>query len=338
MKVLIAGGAGFIGSTIASACVDAGITPIVIDNLETGRREYIRDRIFYKGNIADQVLIAKIFEEHSDIHAAILCAALISVPESITHPSEYYDNNVAKCLEFTRALISNDCTRLIFSSSASIYATSDSAPVDENSPLDPQNPYARSKATLEEMLDDISHSGYLRVLSFRYFNPIGADPKMRSGLQSSEPSHALSAMIRAMETGKDFVIMGTDYATRDGTGIRDYIHVWDIAQAHIAALMQFDLMLSDARPYEVINLGTGTGTTVRELLAAFNEVSDVPVGFVDMPRRSGDTAGVYASNAKAKQLLAWTPRLTLFDGIRDSLKWAKIRDEVSKDSSIDQFE
>jgi UDP-glucose 4-epimerase len=302
-----------------------------VDNFITGRREFVKDRHFYEGDIADQALIARIFDENTDIEIAVLCAALISVPESISRPTDYYDTNVLKCFTFTRSLIANDCTRLVFSSSASIYATSELAPVDEDSPLEPSNPYARSKVVFEWMLQDISHSGPLRVLSFRYFNPIGADPSMRTGLQSSEPSHAVGAMIRAMKTKNDFAVTGTNFATRDGTGIRDYVHVWDVAQAHVSALERFDSILSDENPYEVVNLGSGKGTTVRELIAIFNKVSSSPIDSVDWPRRSGDTAGAYASYEKAQRLLSWSPRLSIADGIRDSLKWAGIRDDMLGD-------
>ncbi|MGA2876319.1 MAG: UDP-glucose 4-epimerase GalE [Nitrososphaerales archaeon] len=328
MKVLIAGGAGYVGSTIASACIDSDIEPIIVDSLTTGRREFTKGRTFYEGDIADQELIARIFDENSELDAAILCAAFVSVPDSISRPLDYYENNVVKCLSFIRALIASDCRKLIFSSSASLYATSELEPVDENSPLEPTNPYARSKTAFEWMLEDISHSGLLRVLSFRYFNPIGADPRMRSGLQSLEPSHALGAMIRAMKTNENFTVTGTDFATRDGTGIRDYVHVWDVAQAHVAALEQFDSILSEVNPYEVINLGSGRGTTVRELVATFNEVSIVPIDTVDMPRRKGDTAGAYANYDKAQRLLGWIPKLSLAESIQDSLRWSQIRDDL----------
>jgi UDP-glucose 4-epimerase len=328
MKVLIAGGAGYVGSTIASACLDSGIEPVIVDSLITGRREFVMDRKFYEGDISDQVLIARIFTENPDLSAAILCAALINVPESISDPVNYYMNNVVKCLNFARALVANDCTKLIFSSSASIYATSGPEPVNENSPIEPTNPYARSKVAFEWILQDISKTGLLKVISFRYFNPIGADPKMRSGLQSPEPSHAFGAIIRAMQTGKPFAITGTDYATRDGTGIRDYIHVWDVAHAHVLALIKFESILADVDHYEVINLGTGKGTTVRELVTKFNDVSSTPIEIARVPRRPGDSAGTFANYEKAKRLLGWTPQFSLVDGIRDSLKWAELRELV----------
>jgi UDP-glucose 4-epimerase len=326
MKVLIAGGAGFIGSTIALACRDAGITPVILDNLATGRAEFAKGLDFYQGNIADGVVLDKIFAEHPDIDAAVHAAALIVVPDSVADPITYYRANVAGSLEFTAHLLRNNCTRLIFSSSASIYQVSADLTVDEDSPLDPQSPYARSKAITETMFADIAAATPLRVLSLRYFNPIGADPDMRTGLQLANPSHALGKIIQASSERTVFHVTGTSYPTRDGSGIRDYIHVWDLASAHVAALQRFDAIMTS--PNAVINLGSGTGTTVRELVAAFNRVSGAPVETADAPARPGDVAGGYTRIDRARRLLGFEPRLTIDDGIRHSLEWAAIRDEV----------
>jgi UDP-glucose 4-epimerase len=328
VKVLIAGGAGYIGSTIASACLDAGITPVIIDNLETGRREFTADRIFYEGDIEDRGVIDEVFREHPDIYAVVLCAALINVPDSVMDPIAYYMDNVSKSLSLASHLIRNGCDRLIFSSSASIYGSGEMSEVDEDSVIQPLSPYARTKAICESMFEDIANAESLRVLSLRYFNPIGADPKMRTGLQLPHPGHALGKMIEAMEADTPFEITGTDYPTRDGTGIRDYVHVWDLADAHLLSLRRFDNILSSEKKYEAINLGTGCGTTVRELLDAFNQVMQTPVEAVEAIRRPGDTAGAYASNDKAKRLLGWKPNFSLVDGIRDSLRWSEVRRDV----------
>jgi UDP-glucose 4-epimerase len=326
MKVLIAGGAGFIGSTIALACADAGITPVVLDNLVTGRAEFARGLDFYEGDIADGALIDKIFTEHPDIDAVIHAAALIVVPESVADPIRYFRVNVSGSLELTAHLLRNNCTRLIFSSSASIYRVSEDLTVSEDSPLDPQSPYARSKAITEGMFADIAAATPLRILSLRYFNPIGADPRMRTGLQNPAPSHALGKIIQASAERTVFHVTGTDYPTRDGSGIRDYVHVWDLATAHVAALEKFDSIMTS--PNLVINLGTGTGTTVRELVAAFNRVSGRPVATADAPPRPGDVAGAYTRIDRARRLLGWEPRLSLEDGIRDSLSWIAMRDSL----------
>jgi UDP-glucose 4-epimerase len=325
VEILIAGGAGYIGSTVASACLDAGISPVILDNLVTGRREFAAGREFYEGDIADGPLVDRIFTEHPDIDAVIHCAALIVVPDSAADPVAYYRANVTKSLEFVAHLLRNGCGRLIFSSSAAIYRASADLTVDENSPIDPQSPYARTKAVCESMFSDIAAAGPIRVLSLRYFNPIGADPKMRTGLQLRRPSHALGKMIQARDDGVPFLITGTDYPTRDGSGIRDYIHVWDLAAAHVAALAKFDTLPG---PMTAVNLGTGRGTTVRELLAAFNRATDSPVQARDAARRPGDVVGAYTRVDRAKRLLGWQAQYDITEGIRHSLQWAGIRDQI----------
>ncbi|MFI6733649.1 UDP-glucose 4-epimerase GalE [Nonomuraea sp. NPDC050451] len=321
MRVLITGGAGYIGSTVASACLDAGIEPVILDNLITGRREFAKGRAFYEGDISDGPLIDKIFAEYPDIEAVVHCAALIVVPDSVADPIGYYRANVTKSLEFVDHLIRNGCTRMIFSSSASIYRTGDDHTVNEDSSLDPQSPYARTKAVCEAMFADIAAGRPIRILSLRYFNPIGADPEMRTGLQLRRPSHALGKMIEAYEDGVPFQITGTGYPTRDGTGIRDYVHVWDLATAHVAALRRFDELDVD-----VINLGTGAGTTVRELAEAFNRVVDRPIEVVETDPRPGDVAGAYTRSDRARRLLDWQARYSVEEGIRHSLEWASVRE------------
>ncbi|QMU72035.1 UDP-glucose 4-epimerase GalE [Streptacidiphilus sp. P02-A3a] len=328
MKILIAGGAGFIGSTIASACDDSGVRTVVLDNLVTGRREYTRDRAFYEGDIADGDLIDRIFAEHPDIHAVIDCAALIVVPDSVADPLGYYRENVAKGIQFIDHLVRNGCPRLLFSSSASIYrADPGDFSVDETSAIEALSPYARTKAIFETILRDIAASGALKVISLRYFNPIGADPQLRTGLQIRKPTHALGKMIDVHNAGEQFTITGTNWPTRDGSGIRDYVHVWDLARAHVNAVRRFD-DVTDPDPYRVINLGTGDGTTVRELIAAFEGVIGQKLSCVETGPRPGDTAGAYTRSSLAQELLDWKPQLSIEDGIRDSLRWYAKRDTV----------
>ncbi|RKR90963.1 UDP-galactose 4-epimerase [Micromonospora pisi] len=330
LKVLVAGGAGFIGSTVVSACLDDGLEPVILDNLNTGRREFTRDRIFYQGDIADGALIDRIFSEHPEIAAVVHAAALIVVPESVAEPLRYYRENVAKSVDFLDHLLRNGCERLLFSSSASIYRPGEDFSVDEDSVLEPTSPYARTKAMLEAILADTADASPLRALSLRYFNPVGADPMMRTGLQLRRPSHALGKMISAVEGDDEFLITGVDWPTRDGSGIRDYIHVWDLARAHVQALHRFDAILPPGgeRSHEVINLGTGNGTTVREFVTAFNAVSDRPLRVRETGPRPGDSAGSYTRTGRSRRLLDWKPELTLEDGIRHSLEWAARRDSV----------
>jgi len=329
-KVLITGGAGYIGSTIASACIDRGMTPVILDSLVTGRREFTRGRVFYEGDIADGALLDRVFTEHPDIGAVVHCAALIVVPDSVTNPIGYYQANVAKSLDLIRHLVRNGCSRLVFSSSAAIYSPGQDQSVTEESPIGPLSPYARTKAVCEQMLADIAAAEPIKVLSLRYFNPIGADPKLRTGLALREPTHAVGQLILARQAGLPFCITGTDYPSRDGSGIRDYLHVWDLAEAHLVALESFDRVLAD-RTCEAINLGTGRGTTVRELVALFNEVSDTTVQVVEAPRRPGDQIGAFARCDKAAGLLGWRSRFSIAEGIADSLRWAEIRDDILPD-------
>ncbi|MHA7987747.1 UDP-glucose 4-epimerase GalE [Rathayibacter sp. CAU 1779] len=324
MKVLITGGAGFIGSTIASALLDAGHIPVILDSFVTGRHEFVQGRIHYDGDISDASLIRRVFAEHPDIDAVVHCAALIVVPESVAEPVLYYEANVLATLRFVEALLECGCRRLIFSSSASIYRPDADFTVDEESRIEPLSPYARTKAIIEEMLEDISAASALRVMSLRYFNPIGADPLLRTGLQLPYPTHALGKLILQSSNRMPFTITGTDYPTRDGTGIRDYIHVWDLARAHVAALERFDGAVSGASS-TAINLGTGHGTTVRELVRAFEAAVRHPVLVEEAPRRPGDTAGAFTRSDRARERLGWTAEYSLSEGIVDTLRWFEAR-------------
>jgi UDP-glucose 4-epimerase len=329
VKVLITGGAGFIGSTVASAAADAGITPVILDDLSRGRREFAADRAFYAGDIADGELIDRIFDEHPDIDATVHCAAKIVVPESVADPLLYYGNNVSKTVSLLGHVIRRGCPRLLFSSSASIYAAGpppDFA-VDEESPLATQSPYGASKLMVESILADVSVAYPLRALSLRYFNPIGADPQMRTGLQDPAPTHAMGKLLEARQTATPFTITGVTWPTRDGTGIRDYIHVWDLAVGHVKALQLFDDILPGDHGHTAINLGTGKGTTVRELIDAFQDVAG-ELEVREAGPRPGDVAGCCTRNDKARRLLGWTAEHSVRDGVRDALAWLDRRREV----------
>lgn len=328
MKVLITGGAGFIGSTVGSACLDAGIQPVILDSLVTGRPEFVAGRPFYHGDIADGDLLDRIFTEHPEITATVHCAALIVVPESVTDPLRYWHANVAKTIALVGHLLRHRRPRLLFSSTAAMYGPGEDFAVDESSAVAPSSPYARTKAAVEEMLRDVAAATELRALSLRYFNPVGADPSLRTGLQVKRPTHLLGKLIEAAESGGEFSITGTDWPTRDGTGIRDFIHVWDLAAAHIAGLRRFDQVVGvDGPGYQVLNLGTGAGTTVREMVAAFQEVTGRPLATRETGRRPGDVAGAYTRSDRARRVLGWQPEHPLTDGIRDSLRWAAVRDQ-----------
>ena len=330
MKILVTGGAGYIGSTTAKALEDAGHVPVILDSLLTGPLAFVRDRIFYEGDIGDRDLLRRIVDEHPDIDATIHMAARIIVPESVEKPYEYYRDNVSKSLELFDQLVTLGKPRVLFSSSASLYAIKDDFEVTEDDPLAPHSPYARTKLMIEQVLEDMAVATDLRAVILRYFNPIGADPDLESGVYAKEPSHVLGQLVMAARGQKDsFTITGTDLPTRDGTGLRDYIHVWDLARAHVRAVERFDEVLAAAGgPSVVINVGAGDGVTVRELVAAFERVFGHDVPLTEAPPRPGDTVGAYANVDRATQLLGWRTELSIDEAISSALAWADRRQEV----------
>lgn len=326
MKVLITGGAGYIGSTVASACEDAGHEVVILDDFSTGRREFVGDRPLYEGDIADDELLDRLFTEQS-IDAVVHCAAKIIVPESVDEPLSYYHNNVAKTLTLLEAMQRHGVHRFLFSSSASIYAPDENFVVTEDSPLEPGSPYARTKYMVELVMEDFAKASDVRMLSLRYFNPIGTDPKLRSGQQLEKPSHVLAKLLEAWENKETFTVTGVDWPTRDGSGIRDFIHVWDLARAHVAALENFDKATQDSN-YEKFNIGTGNGVTVKELAASFEEISGDPLKVKFGDPRPGDVAGVYTVSQRAKDILGWEAQLSETDAVRDAIAWIPVRKEM----------
>ncbi|GAA1916229.1 UDP-glucose 4-epimerase GalE [Nocardioides lentus] len=330
MKVLVTGGAGYIGSTTCKALEEAGHVPVVLDSLLTGPRVFVKDRAFYEGDVADRALLRRIAEEHPDLEATIHMAARIVVPESVQQPYEYYRDNVAKSLELFDELTALGLPRVLFSSSASLYALKDAFEVTEADPLAPGSPYARTKLMMEMALQDMAAATDLRAVILRYFNPIGSDPDLESGIYAREPSHVLGQLVMAARGQKDsFTITGTEHPTRDGTGIRDYVHVWDLARAHVRAVERFDDVLAavDA-PSTVINVGTGDGVTVRELVAAFERVFGATVPVTEAPPRPGDAVGAFANVDASARLLDWRTELSLDDAIASALAWGERREEV----------
>ena len=330
MKILITGGAGYIGSTVATALEQAGHVPVLLDDFSAGPRAFVNGHALYEGDFGDRALLRRVVDEHPDLDATVHCAARIVVPESVREPYAYYDNNMTKSLTLFDELTRLGRTRMVFSSSGSIYAPSETFEVTEESPLAPTSPYARTKLMVELALADLCAATDLRAIMLRYFNPIGSDPGFRTGIHDPLPSHVLGRLVAATRGDLDaFEITGTDLPTRDGTGIRDYIHVWDLARAHVAALERFDDVLAAQRsPSSVINVGTGRGTTVREMVDAFERVHGGTVPVTEGPGRPGDAIGAYANVDKAAALLRWRSELDLDAAIASALEWGRRRGQV----------
>lgn len=330
MDILVTGGAGYIGSTIASALLDKGHTPIILDSLVTGPRAFTTGRTFYEGDIADKDLLKRIFTDHPRVACTIHCAALIVVPESVEQPYLYYRENVCKSLELFKTLEDLGYPHVVFSSSASLYDATSDFKVTEASPLKPSSPYARTKYMMEMVLSDLARAGRLRAIALRYFNPIGADPEYRTGIHAPAPSHVLGKLVdTALGKLGEFHITGTNWPTRDGSGIRDYIHVWDLARTHVEAVERFNKVLeATGEPYNVINLGTGDGVTVKELVAAFERVWGEAIPKREAPPRPGDVAGAYANADKALELLNWHTERSIDEGIASALEWGRRREKI----------
>ncbi|GAB2974746.1 UDP-glucose 4-epimerase GalE [Nocardioides montaniterrae] len=330
MKVLVTGGAGYLGSITSKALEQAGHTPVLVDNLLSGPRAYVGDRIFYEGDIADRALIRRVIEEHPDIEATIHMAARIVVPESVELPYEYYRDNVAKSLELFDELAALGKTRIIFSSTASLYALTPEFEVREGDALAPMSPYARTKRMMEQVLEDMSAATDLRAIVLRYFNPIGSDPDLETGYHLRDATHVVPLMAQAALGQRDvFTLTGVDHPTRDGTGIRDYIHVWDLARAHVAAVERFDSVLATTgETTTYLNVGGGDGVTVRELLGAVSAVVGHDVPYVEAPARPGDAVGAFANADRARELLGWQTELSLEEAVRSSLAWGEKRRSI----------
>ena len=249
VKVLITGGAGYLGSIIATALEARGHVPVILDSLYRGSNRFILGRHFYQADIGDGDALQRIFHEHPDLSCTIHCAGLTSVPESMSNPAAYWRENLAKSLALFASLVAVGRPDVVFSSTAAVYAPTANFEVRETDPLKPASPYASSKLAVEMALGDLTLGSPLRTIVLRYFNPIGSDPEYRTGNYDPVSSHVLGQLIAAALGKIDvFTLTGTDLPTRDGTGMRDYIHAWDLAQAHVRAVETFDQVLDERRP------------------------------------------------------------------------------------------
>ncbi len=310
MKVLVTGGAGFIGSVTGRALEASGHEVGIFDDFSTGHDWACRGKKTWRGDIRDRAALDRAFAEFRP-EAVMHFAAKAVVPESVSNPGLYYDVNVVGSLRLLEAMRVAGCRRIVFSSSAAVYGTPDRTPILEDAPQNPINPYGRTKKHFEEALEDARPADGLAFASLRYFNACGAAPEWGLGEIREPETHLLPIVIRAAMGGKPFTVCGTDYETRDGTCVRDYIDVRDLADAHVRALERLRPGVGTA-----YNLGTERGTTIREVVASVGRVLGRKVPFVDGPRRAGDPAALVASCAKAREALGWTAGRSLDDSIR----------------------
>jgi len=322
VPVLVTGGAGYIGSHAVLALLDAGWPVAVIDDLSNGTREAVPDGIpFYEGNIADRALVERIIREQK-IQAIMHFAGSIVVPESVEKPLKYYANNTLASHALISAAVDAGVKHILFSSTAATYGEPVRVPIDEEDPKVPINPYGASKLMTERMLADAAAAHPFNYGALRYFNVAGADPQGRTGQRGKGATHLIKVAAEAAVGKRDHVaVYGTDYPTRDGTGIRDYIHVSDLADAHVAALQW---LVEHPGDNLVINCGYGTGLSVLEVLDAVDRHTNRPVKRVMEGRRAGDPPELVAANARLLATLAWRPKYADIDRIvADALAWER---------------
>jgi UDP-arabinose 4-epimerase len=315
LKILVTGGAGYIGSHTAAVVEKSGLTPVILDNLCTGHRWAVGSRAFIEGDLADDVLVRQALEQ-SRIDAVIHFAAFAYVGESVTDPRKYFHNNVVNTLKLLDAMVDLGVKHIVYSSTCATYGIPDKIPISEEQAQRPVNPYGESKLFVERMLDWYGKAYGLHWIALRYFNAAGASGE--HGECHDPETHLVPLAIRAALTGVPLQVFGTDYPTEDGTAVRDYIHVDDLARAHLLALEY----LKKGGSSRAFNLGTGHGYSVRQVLDMVQEVSGIAVPYQAAPRREGDPPVLVADNRAAKDLLGWTPKSSSLRQIVESAwKW-----------------
>lgn len=327
MKVLVTGGAGYIGSHTLIELIAAGYTPIVVDNLSNSSEESLKrvEHItgtkikFYNLDVRDRANLEKVFASN-EISAVIHFAGLKAVGESVEKPLYYYDNNINSTLVLLDVMQDHGVKKLVFSSSATVYGDPATVPITEDFPLSATNPYGQTKLMIEQILKDVSATAKgWQIASLRYFNPIGAHESGEIGEDPSDIPNNLMPYVAQVAVGKrDFLsVYGDDYDTIDGTGVRDYIHVVDLAKAHVAALKNG----LKSNEYSFYNIGTGKGTSVLDAVQAFELASGKDIPYKIVARRPGDIATCYADTSKANKQLAWSASKTLADACQDAWRW-----------------
>lgn len=326
-KILVTGGAGFIGSHTCIELLNAGHEVVVLDNLcnssskslEIVERETNKTLHFYEVDIRDEKQLEKIFDDEK-VEGVIHFAGLKAVGESSIIPLDYYDNNIAGTLNLLKVMKNHNCKNIIFSSSATVYGSPKTVPIKENFPLSVTNPYGRTKLMLEEILTDLYNSdNEWNIVLLRYFNPIGAHVSGDLGEDPKGVPNNLLPYITQVAVGKleRVGVFGNDYDTKDGTGVRDYIHVVDLAKGHVAALQK----LAAGSGLSVYNLGTGKGYSVLDMIKNMSEVVGFDIPYQILPRRKGDIATCYADASKAKEELGWEAKYDIYRMCQDSWRW-----------------
>ena len=316
--ILVTGGAGYIGSHTVQQLVGRGESVVVLDNLCTGFRQSLAGVTLVEGDVGNSQLVGTVLREHA-VHTVIHFAAHTIVPESVSDPLKYYGNNTCQTRSLLASCLAHGVKHFVFSSTAAVYGIPASGLADEDAPLAPINPYGTSKLMSEWMLRDLGAASAMRYVVLRYFNVAGSDPAGRIGQSTRKATLLVKVACEASVGKRDGVsIFGTDYATPDGTGVRDYIHVHDLARAHLLAVDY----LGNGGSSQILNCGYGHGFSVREVLRSVERVSGKALQVTELPRRAGDPPSLVAQSDRIRKVLGWKPELDDLDGIvKSSLNW-----------------
>lgn len=312
MHILVVGGAGYIGSHMVKRLIADHHQVVVVDNLSTGYRDAVLTESFYEVDIADQINLSKVFSQHK-FDAVFHFASFIQVGESVKDPAKYYRNNVAATLSLLEVMVKFEVKHFVFSSTAAVFGNPQYSPIDEKHPKEPINPYGQSKLMVEKMLEDFDRAYGLKSVSLRYFNAAGADPEGELGERHIPETHLIPLVLQAASGRSESIsVFGQDYETLDGTCVRDYIHIVDLADAHVKAI---DYLKKGNASSAVFNLGNGKGFSVKEIIEASQKVTGkkIPVKYGD--RRSGDPPTLVADATLAKKILGWKPKYTKIEDI-----------------------